>query len=174
MHLSDDLIIVEPVDEAGRPVPFGMPSAKIFLTNLFNLALPLIRFEITDEVTFVDGSCPCGSTHRLVEDVHGRLDDCFVYGGVGTIHPLLFRSPLGQEAGILEYQVRQTSTGAAIGVRCAGEVDLAAVRAKIAAALADRGLVRPTIEIAPVDSFERQSTGKLKRFVPLARSGERR
>jgi phenylacetate-CoA ligase len=51
MHLNDDLVIVEPVDREGRPVPPGERSDKIYVTNLFNTLLPLIRFEVTDEIT---------------------------------------------------------------------------------------------------------------------------
>ena len=36
MHLTDDLLIVEPVDELGEPVPAGVRSNKVYLTNLFN------------------------------------------------------------------------------------------------------------------------------------------
>src|SRR5262249_40536828 len=43
MHLSDDLIIIEPVDRDGRPVPPGTASAKVYVTALFNPTLPLIR-----------------------------------------------------------------------------------------------------------------------------------
>jgi phenylacetate-CoA ligase len=62
-HLSEDLLIVEPVDERGRAVPPGQRSAKVYLTNLYNHALPLIRYEITDEVTILAEPCPCGSAH---------------------------------------------------------------------------------------------------------------
>jgi len=72
-HLSEDLVIVEPVDEAGQPVAPGERSAKVHLTNLFNQALPLIRYEITDEVTILPEPCPCGSAHRCVADIHERL-----------------------------------------------------------------------------------------------------
>ncbi|MCI0620151.1 MAG: phenylacetate--CoA ligase family protein, partial [Acidobacteria bacterium] len=72
MHLNDDLLIVEPVDAAGRPEPPGVRSAKLYLTNLYNRLLPLIRYEITDEITLLDERCPCGSAHRLVADVQGR------------------------------------------------------------------------------------------------------
>ena len=54
MHLTDDLLIIEPVDERGDPVPAGVRSHKIYLTNLFNPLMPLIRYEITDEIT-LDG-----------------------------------------------------------------------------------------------------------------------
>ena len=45
---NTDMCIVELVDTDYRPVPPGVPSAKALVTNLFNLAQPLIRYELTD------------------------------------------------------------------------------------------------------------------------------
>jgi hypothetical protein len=67
MHLSDDLIILEAVDVNGMAVPAGAQSAKVLLTVLYNHALPLIRYEVADQVTLIDGACPCGSAHTLLE-----------------------------------------------------------------------------------------------------------
>jgi phenylacetate-coenzyme A ligase PaaK-like adenylate-forming protein len=167
MHLADDLTIVEPVDATGRPVPSGVRSAKIYLTNLYNHTLPLIRYEITDEMTLIDEPCPCGSAHRRIEDVQGRLDDVFAYTSGVQVHPHLFRSALGGERNILEYQVRQTERGAAISIRCAGDVDEPRLRSEIGEGLAALGLEDPSLSIAHVDGFQRQATGKLKRFLPL-------
>ena len=50
LHLSEDPLIAEPVDARGGTVPPGVRSAKVYLTNLYNPALPLIRYRITDEV----------------------------------------------------------------------------------------------------------------------------
>jgi phenylacetate-CoA ligase len=47
IHLCDDLVIVEPVDLDGRPVPPGVRSDKLYVTALVNPTLPLIRFELT-------------------------------------------------------------------------------------------------------------------------------
>jgi phenylacetate-coenzyme A ligase PaaK-like adenylate-forming protein len=80
LHLSDDLAIVEPVDLRGQPVAAGERAAKIYVTVLYNHTLPLIRYEISDEITVLDSSCPCGSAHRLLADPLGRLDDAFHYG----------------------------------------------------------------------------------------------
>ncbi len=80
-HISEDQLIVEPVDLAYRPVLPGERAARIYLTNLYNPVLLLIRFEITDEVTLLPGPCPCGSAHRRIADVQGRLDDVFTYQG---------------------------------------------------------------------------------------------
>ena len=168
LHLSDDLVVIEPVDRAGTAVPAGVRSDKVYLTNLFNDALPLIRYELTDEVTLLDGTCPCGSAHRLIEDVQGRLDDSFVFPGGLVVHPHIFRSPLGRERGIVEYQVRQTERGAAIVVCCASEVDLATLRRAVVERLAEVGLAAPEVTIEVVERLGRQTSGKLRRFVPLA------
>lgn len=167
MHLNDDLIIIEPVDVEGRSIPPGVPSAKIYLTNLYNHTLPLIRYEVTDEVTVLDEPCPCGSAHRRIDHVMGRLDDVFTYASGIRIHPHLFRSALGRERNILEYQVRQTWRGADISIRCSGDVDVSALRSEIAKGLKALGLEDPALSIAQVDRFERLDTGKLKRFIPL-------
>jgi phenylacetate-CoA ligase len=166
-HVSEDQLIVEPVDLAGRPVPPGERSAKIYLTNLYNPVLPLIRYEITDEVTVLPGPCPCGSAHRRIADVQGRLDDVFTYQGL-RVHPHLFRTALSREAGIVEYQVRQIPAGAAIAIRCTAPVSLDALRDRVAAGLAATGLDRPRVTVEVVDRFERPGgPAKLKRFIPL-------
>jgi putative adenylate-forming enzyme len=166
VHLNEDLVIVEPVDEQGQPVPAGERAAKILLTNLFNPTVPLIRYEITDEVMFLAEPCRCGSAYQAMADVEGRLDDMFYYGG-RTVHPHVFRSHLGRRAGIVEYQVRQTARGAAIALRCTGPVYLDQLRADLVDALTRLGVAAPEITIDVVGALERQLVGKLKRFVPL-------
>ena len=170
-HLSDDLVIVEPVDENGRPVAPGEPAAKLYLTNLFNRALPLIRYEITDEVRILTETCPCGSAHRCLADIQGRLDDVFVYDS-RRVHPHVFRSIIGREPGVIEYQVCQTADGARIAVRCSGRVDLAPLSEEIAHALFRLGLPRPVVDVTAVERLERDpGPAKLRRFVPLADGG---
>jgi phenylacetate-coenzyme A ligase PaaK-like adenylate-forming protein len=164
MHLNEDLLVVEPVDERGAPVPAGVRSAKVYLTHLFNPVLPLIRYELTDEVTVLDGRCPCGCAHRMVADVEGRLDDGFRYGAV-DVHPHVFRSPLSRQRHVVEYQVRQHPGGAEILVRTDGPAALDDLRLEIAADLA--GLGAPAqATIVEVDRIDRQESGKFKRFVP--------
>ena len=166
-HLSEDQLIVEPVDLAGRAVPPGERSAKIYLTNLYNPVLPLIRYEITDEVTILSEPCPCGSAHRQIADVQGRLDDMFTYQGL-QVHPHLFRTALSREADVVEYQVQQTPAGAAIAIRCTAPVSPEALRDRVATALARAGLDRPQVTVEVVDRFERPGgPAKLKRFLPL-------
>jgi len=167
IHLCDDLLIIEPVDRDGRPVPPGTRSDKLYVTNLFNDALPLIRFEITDELTITDEPCPCGGSHRIAAHVQGRLDDSFEYPGVGAIHPQLFRSRLGRERHVVEYQVRQLERGAEITVHLQGPADLDLIRADLIAELGRAGLAQAEVRLQAQAAFDRTATGKLKRFVPL-------
>ena len=127
----------------------------------------MIRFEVTDEITVIDGSCPCGSAYTRIEEFQGRLDDSLHYADGLTVHPIVLRSPLGRQRTISEYQVHQTPHGVRVLIRLVGEVDLPALHAEIAGGLAKVGLVDPEVVLIPVESLDRQSSGKLKRFVPL-------
>jgi phenylacetate-coenzyme A ligase PaaK-like adenylate-forming protein len=167
MHLTDDLVIVEPVDADGDPVPAGVRSHKVYVTNLFNPLMPLIRYEISDEITLLDEPCACGSVHQRIEDIEGRNDDTFVFGGGVSVHPHLFRSILGHEPAISEYQVQQTRTGAEIIVCAGGPFDAESLDRKLQEALARLGCPEPTVTVTVVDSIPRLATGKLKRFLVL-------
>ena len=166
LHLCDDLLIVEPVDQAGRPVPAGTRSDKVYVTAITNPTLPLIRFELTDQVTVLDRPCPCGSAHRLIADVESRLDDDFRYPGGVVVHPHVFRSVLAREPWVVEYQVRQTPTGAqALVIGAGGDPD--AVGRTLAKELAQVGVAGPAVEVRVVDRLERLATGKVRRFLPI-------
>ena len=170
MHLNEDLTVIEPVDEAGRPVPPGERSAKVLLTVLYNPVMPLIRYELTDEVVVLDEPCPCGSAHRRIADVQGRLDDLFVYGRV-EVHPHVLRSVLGAVPEVLEYQVRQSAAGVDVAIRSTGPVDTVGLEARLAEALRGVGLPDGSAVVTVVESIERhRGTGKLRRFVPLGRA----
>ena len=163
---SEDLHIIEPVDEHGRPVTPGQRSAEVYLTTLYNHTLPLIRYEITDEVIVLPEPCPCGSAHRRIADIQGRADDTFVYGD-RPVHPHVFRSALGRRPGIVEYQVRQTPQGATIALRCKGSAAVDSLRSETVDPLARLSFTSPAVTTDRVDRLARHNTGKLARFVPL-------
>ena len=170
MHLTDDLIITEFVDDENRPARDPDAVARVLVTSLFGRTLPLIRYELTDIPVPDDRLCSCGARFPLISGVKGRADDIFVYAGGIHLHPLVFRTPLGQHPDIAEYQVVQTEDGAKIGVVAAGPIDIAALRRELVDGLAKSGLSHAQIEIDLLDRLERhKETGKLKRFIPLPR-----
>jgi phenylacetate-CoA ligase len=60
MHLYEDLVIPEVVDEKGHPVPPGTAGARLLVTVLFSRTLPLIRYEMSDCLELGAGDCACG------------------------------------------------------------------------------------------------------------------
>jgi phenylacetate-coenzyme A ligase PaaK-like adenylate-forming protein len=114
----------------------------------------------------LDTPCPCGSAHRLIADIEGRLDDVFVYGDDVLIHPHVFRSVLAREAGVVEYQVRQTARGAEVlALGTFGNPVVTAQR--LESELARLGVPSPCVTVRAVRALERQATGKIRRFVPI-------
>lgn len=182
MHLSDDTLIVELVDEKGAPIAPGQTAAKIFVTNLFNRLTPLIRYELSDQPTLLDEPCPCGSAHRRVADLQGRHEENFAYGDDRgeriIVHPKVFTSVLFSEAGILDYQVWQTARGAEIdflpGEAPGDAVDLSAVGERVVHALAALGVPSPEVVLRPRPELDRRHGGKLVRHVPLDHPTARR
>jgi phenylacetate-coenzyme A ligase PaaK-like adenylate-forming protein len=169
LHLTEDIAVYEPVDAESRPVPAGTPAAKLLVTNVINQVLPLIRYEVTDEVILLDEPNPDPWTGRRIAEVQGRLDDHFRYAGDIEVHPHLFRSALAAIPEVTEYQVRQTARGAGIVVQAAGTPDLARARAAIRAGLARLGIAEPEITITRIAHLERHAgTGKVKRFIAQA------
>jgi len=74
LHVNDDWVVLEPVDESYRPVPPDTASASVLLTNLANRVQPLIRYELGDSVTRVSRPCACGRPFPVIR-VDGRRDE---------------------------------------------------------------------------------------------------
>ncbi len=167
MHLSEDLVIFEPVDRDGRPVPPGTRADKVLVTALFETTLPLIRYELDDEVEVLIDPCPCGSAMPLIADIQGRADESLDFGHGRVVHPHALRSVLARESAVLEYQVRQSDRGIDVDVRLASSVDVDSLRRHLAAALADLGVPDAEVRVQEVADLPRSDVGKVRRFVPL-------
>ncbi len=71
LHIMEDTVHIEFVDENNRPVPPNT-TGKILLTDLTNYAFPIIRYEIGDEGKYLERSCSCGRPLSLMDNVRGR------------------------------------------------------------------------------------------------------
>jgi phenylacetate-CoA ligase len=164
LTFASDHCIVELVDERDRPVPLGVRSAKILVTNLYNRVQPLIRYALDDSFVREPERCDRGHLRATVE---GRSDDILCYGTT-SIHPLAIRAVMVKTPAVAEYQVRQTARGIDVAVVADGRLDPAWLGERLRVALADAGLADPVIGVRAVPSLQRQpGTGKLRRFVPL-------
>ena len=162
-HLFEEWCIVENVDADGCPVADGTPGARLLVTNLFNLAQPLIRYELPDVVTIDPEPCPCGRTLRRIRAVHGRADDILVVDGV-LIHPLQFAA-LAADPEVREFQVRQHRERLTVHIVAADGAELPALAAQIRGRIGDQlrklGIAEPQIAVEPCAAIERPAGGKL-------------
>src|SRR5215218_1057035 len=95
MHLFEDLVITEVVDEDNRPVPPGVYGEKVLVTVLFSRTLPLIRYEMSDSVRPASTPhCPCGRPFALIDEIQGRAEDVLRFpaasGGQVSVQPIVF------------------------------------------------------------------------------------
>ena len=74
IHISEDLVIVESVDEQHQPVPHGTAGAKVLVTNLTNYAQPLIRYEVPDRITVSPDICRCGRPFTTIARIDPRAE----------------------------------------------------------------------------------------------------
>jgi phenylacetate-CoA ligase len=168
LHLNEDIAVYEPVDAGNRPVAPGTRARKLLVTNVTNHVLPLIRYELTDEVTVLDEPNPGPWTGRRIADIEGRSEDVFVYDRL-EVHPYVFRSAVGRRREVLEYQVWQTATGADITLRTAAPIDTDALTSELVDSLAALGLRSPDVRVSLVEAIPRPgNAGKVRTFVPLS------
>jgi len=106
-HINDDWVIVEPVDKNNNPVPDGVQSDKILLTNLYNYTQPFIRYEVTDRVVMHHEPCACGNVSPWLT-IEGRVDDIITFREDGKeikIAPLAIYATLKEIHEIQRFQI---------------------------------------------------------------------
>ena len=164
LTFAGDTCIAECTDDGGQPVPDGVASSKVLVTNLHNLTQPLIRYELTDRFT------PAGTSEAgaLRASVEGRSDDLFRYQAA-SVHPFVIGAPLLHAPAVREFQVRQTEFGADIAAVIDGDFDPSAMVAEIRRSLRQAGLARPQVGFCRVGALDRDAmTSKARRFIPLS------
>ena len=106
-HINEDWILLEAVDAEGDPVPEGVQSDKVLLTNLYNYTQPYIRYEVTDRVIFHREPCGCGNPAPWIE-LEGRTDDVAVLEQNGKpvrVPPLPIYAVLKEVPGLRRFQL---------------------------------------------------------------------
>ncbi len=175
-HVYEDLLIVEPVDRTGNPVPAGTTGAKLLATVLFSRTLPLIRYEMSDTIKLGGRGCPCGRSFTVLQDIEGRLEDLLhLRGKQGsvTVHPIVFHDIL-DEAGYNGWQVFQEPARLRVLlVGLAPGASIEGVRDAVAAALRKAGAANTEVYVHVADHIERTALGKapLVRALPGSTNG---
>jgi hypothetical protein len=140
------------------------------LTNLYNLAQPIIRYEIDDVVTISEERCECGSLLPLVKAVEGRAKDQFwvdVNGEIRDLPYYVFLLALHTETDLAEHQFLQTGVNKFVlrAAPIAGRtLSAEKLRDLIQRSVTAEGLADViTFDIEIVDKIAPEQSGKVRR-----------
>jgi phenylacetate-CoA ligase len=162
-HISTDQVAVRVVDASGRDVSPG-ERGELVVTNLTNRATVVMNYRLGDLVTAAAGSCACGRTLPLIEDIDGRLDDLIGRPGGTWVHALAILPGLQAVEGVQQVQVVQEELEAfrlrVVWARGSEERPGELV-ARMSAVLGEH--IRVWVE--PVQVLEQEASGKVKTVI---------
>jgi phenylacetate-coenzyme A ligase PaaK-like adenylate-forming protein len=143
-------------------VPAGEVGSRILVTNLFNRALPLIRFEVSDMISVDPEPCPCGRSLMRLSSLEGRAEDVLRLGGV-AVHPIQF-AVVTADPDVREFQIVQE--GERLRLRVALRNGAAGAEERLGQSvrgrLAELGITQPDVCVERVNELERTPGGKLQ------------
>lgn len=165
LHVALDNVIVEIVDEEGRPLPPG-EKGRIVVTALNNYAMPYIRYEIGDVGILSGTKCPCGRTFPFFESILGRSDDFIALPDGQMIDPqsVVFQiEPIGE---VKEFRILQDANfSITVLVVLHEDGNFNAVRRQILKNLQTVLDDTVKIDVAQIAAIDRGATGKHRSVV---------
>ncbi|MDR1479974.1 MAG: hypothetical protein LBJ00_13650 [Planctomycetaceae bacterium] len=79
LHVNSDTLYVELLGKSGEAVGVGEAGAVV-VTDLYNRAMPIIRYEVGDTAVWAGRQCSCGRSLPLFGRIEGRVADYVVTG----------------------------------------------------------------------------------------------
>jgi len=173
LHLSEDTLILEIVDDDLQPVLPGRPGSKALITSFLKNTIPIIRYEFSDILTAIEGPCACGCQFRRIKDVEGRREEMLYTltsdGKRIEVHAPRFWFHLVRVPGIRHYQFAQLPKGIAIRVVPEPSHDADSAKAAVEriaqVALADLGADSGQFEVHIVDEIRRTGNAAKQKLV---------
>lgn len=104
MHINPDYSYVEIVDEHGQPTD---GEGFIVGTTFHNLAMPLVRYQLSDRTRWKTGDCPCGRHFPMIEPVTGKFEDSITGSNGAPVSPSVLTFAFKGVENIKKSQVAQ-------------------------------------------------------------------
>ncbi|MBL8794735.1 MAG: phenylacetate--CoA ligase family protein, partial [Planctomycetia bacterium] len=164
LHVHAENVILEVVDEAGRPCAPG-ETGTVLLTTLQNFRGPFIRYHLHDEVTLGPTRCPCGRGLPLLTRVDGKQRPMLVLpdGRQKSSYGLTY--PMSDIAGYRQYQLIQKSPTHMI-VRLVPDSRWTEAQAQRVAKLMDEFFGQPIqLELRLEEAILAPPNGKLRQVI---------
>jgi phenylacetate-CoA ligase len=171
-HIHEDAIVLEVVDQSGRPVPPGTPG-ELVVTPLTTSGMALVRYRLGDRGQLLTDGCECGSDARSVK-LLGRMPNSMTVDTItfSSDHLLAALETLGV-AGQTDCQLQVLWEGHRYRVRLLVSPSAPAgfTTDTVRAALRDAHEIHEVIvsprcldfdvQRAPIDQFARTQRGKV-------------
>lgn len=162
LHVQEENLLVEILDTAGAPCAIG-ETGRVVVTDLNNLAEPLIRYELGDLAT-VGAPCACGRGLAVIDRVHGRVRNLAVAPDGSRFWPVALGRIWAVRA-VRQAQYVQVARDR-IELRVVVDRALSDDERGQVATKAREALGHPyEIEVREVAAIERGPTGKFEEFV---------
>ncbi|MFB0504287.1 MAG: phenylacetate--CoA ligase family protein [Candidatus Bathyarchaeia archaeon] len=173
LHIYEDLVMPEFVDESNQPVEPGQYSAKVLVTVLFSRTLPLIRYQLEDSICLSKETCSCGRPFPLISDVQGRIQEVTHFegksGGDALIQPLFWKGIM-KDVSCDGWQIIQTgrSSVTVVILHPENSFNEADFKQSVSNELDKQGSVAPSIDLEYPSSLHRTALGKVALVKALA------
>ena len=166
-HVQSECALVEVLDEDGRPCAPG-EIGKVVITDLHNLATPLIRYELGDFAKLGE-ACACGRGLPVLDRIMGRRRNRLIVPSGGALwpsHDAVFTNALGnaipemRQGQIVQRTPREIEVRLVVGAPVTADQEERA-RAALGAAVSEEFEYR----FVYVDALESGRSGKLEPVV---------
>jgi phenylacetate-CoA ligase len=161
LHISSDHVVVEIVDEHGKPCKPG-ELGEVVVTDLDNYVFPFIRYKTGDLAVMAepDKICACGRAFPKLERVEGRTFDLIIGSNGNRIPGNFFTLLRTKIKGLKQIQVLQKELGAMSIVLSVDKDFTENEKAKMIDMIKNKAGEDTTIDIEIVDYIPSTKSGK--------------
>lgn len=165
MHITAEDIIVEIVDEQGRPLPAG-EAGEVVVTHLYSDAFPFVRYKNGDVAVLDENPCPCGRGLPLLKEVRGRTNDILWAEDGSVVHDVAIAMVLRDMPGVNAFKViQETLQHCRLQLVTDSRFQMAASAIKIRETFRLRLGQNVTLDVEYVDAIEPEKSGKYRYVV---------
>ena len=143
MHLRENHIIAEIIDEKGDPLPAG-EYGELVITTIGMEAMPLIRYRTGDYTRILPEPCPCGSTVLRLDRLERKSDGL----SASELDGIMFADPHIVDC---SYELRQGTVEITVLIK--GEIDIPALQTRLSGKFDTQTFEIVVREAKPGDHF---------------------
>ncbi len=122
LHINSENVYIEFIKNGKHCKPGE--TGEIFVTDLVNYGMPILRYQIGDIGEPSYERCKCGRGLPLIKNIKGRVTDNFIRSDGGFVHGEFFTHLFYNKNGIEQFQIIQESKNLIIiKIKKSGEIN---------------------------------------------------